>query len=74
MTDSEVGTLRAGQLLLDRDGRKWHVLHEPRQEAGVAWVMVRCGDQALRLTYRNADGFRLRPRPADASRRPEGRR
>jgi hypothetical protein len=61
MTDSEVASLRADQILLDGDGREWRVLHEPRLEAGVAWVMVRSGDQALRLTYRNGDGFRLQP-------------
>jgi hypothetical protein len=56
MTDSEVASLRAGQVLPDRDGREWRVLHDPREEAGIAWVMIRSGDQALRLTYRNGDG------------------
>jgi hypothetical protein len=48
-------------MLLDRDGREWRVLHEPRDEAGAHWVMIRSGAQAVRLTYRNGDGFRLQP-------------
>jgi hypothetical protein len=60
VTDSEVAALRPGQVLQDRDGREWRVLHQPREDAGLHWVMVRSGDQALRLTYRNADRFRPR--------------
>jgi hypothetical protein len=61
MTDTEIAALRPGQILVDRAGREWHVLHEPRDEAGVVWVMIRGGDQAFRLTYRNADGFQAQP-------------
>jgi hypothetical protein len=57
MTDSEIAALQPGQILVDRAGREWHVLHEPRDEAEIAWVMIRSGDQAVRLTYRNAEGF-----------------
>ena len=61
MTDGEVAALQPDQVLIDDAGREWRVLHDPRAEAGVSWVMIRNGDQALRLTYRNAGGFRLQP-------------
>ena len=60
MTDSEIAALRTDQVVVDGGGQEWRVLHEPREEAGMAWVMIRNGDQALRLTYRNAAGFHLR--------------
>ncbi len=59
MTDSEIVALRTDQVVVDGGGQEWRVLHEPREEAGMAWVMIRSGDQALRLTYRNGDGFRV---------------
>ncbi len=51
--------LRTDQVVIDGAGQEWRVLHEPREDAGMAWVMIRNGDQALRLTYRNAAGFHL---------------
>jgi hypothetical protein len=59
MTDSEIAALRIDQVVADGAGQEWRVLHEPREEAGMAWVMIRNCDQALRLTYRNAAGFHL---------------
>jgi hypothetical protein len=65
MTDSEIAALRTDQVVVDGAGQAWQVLHEPREEAGMAWVMIRSDDQALRLTYRNAAGFRLQTAAAD---------
>jgi hypothetical protein len=59
MTDSEIAALRTDHVVVDCAGQEWRVVHEPREEAGMAWVMIRNDDQALRLSYRNAGGFHL---------------
>jgi len=51
--------LRRGQPLQDRRGRRWFVTAAPRDEAGLAQVVVRSGDLVRRVNERWADDYAL---------------
>lgn len=59
MSRAQFRELERGRRLRDRRGRVWTTTSEPREEGGLAHVMIRSGDLVRRVNERYADDYEL---------------
>ena len=59
MSREQFGELVRGQRLQDRQGQLWTIIAEPREEGGLAHVVMRSGDLVRRVNERYADDYML---------------
>jgi len=64
VTREQFRELERGQPLRDRQGRTWTTVAAPREEHGLAHVIIRSGDLVRRVNERYADEYMLLPAAA----------
>jgi hypothetical protein len=59
MSREQFRRLERGERVRDRKGREWTVTSAPREQDGVAYLIIRSGDLVRRVDERWADDYQL---------------